>query len=104
MVNESLILGFVGGLIGVLGGVWTAYRMLSHALHRELNQQQDRITQLENIVYSQNRNANDRMDREMTQRHQGEMEAQDGRANLSARLLVVESEIRRRAADESQED
>ena len=43
MIDENLVLGFVGGLIAVLGGVWTAYRLLEHAIHIELDNQNERI-------------------------------------------------------------
>ncbi|MCY3832323.1 MAG: hypothetical protein OXG85_04865 [Chloroflexi bacterium] len=95
MIDGNLILGFVGGLVAVLGGVWTAYRLLGHAVYRELDQQRERIGNLESNVDNQNTNVNNRLGREMAQRHQSEKEAQDGRANLSARILVLESEFRR---------
>lgn len=87
MIDHNLILGFVAGLFTVLGGVWTAYRLLGHAVFRELDQQGERIKNLETKVDTQNRNANSRIDLQMSQRHQSEKEAQDGRANLSARIL-----------------
>lgn len=99
MIDHNLILGFVAGLFTVLGGVWTAYRLLGHAVFRELDQQGERINKLETKVDTQNRDANSRIDRQMNQRHQSEKEAQDGRANLSARILLLESEVRRVAGE-----
>lgn len=99
MIDENLVLGFVGGLIAVLGGVWTAYRLLGHAIHRELDNQNERIGNLELKVDNNSIEVNKRMDREMLRRAQGENEAQDGRAGLSARLLLVESEVRRSVHD-----
>lgn len=97
MVDGNLILGFAGGLIAVLGGVWTAYRILAHAIQRELDSHNERIGNLETRVDNHHRDVNNRFDREMTQRHQNEMEAQDGRGYLSARIQALESELRRRA-------
>ena len=97
MIDHNLILGFVAGLFTVLGGVWTAYRLLGHAVYRELDQQRERIGKLETTVDTQNRDVNSRLDRQMSQHHQSEKEAQDGRANLSARILLVESKVRRLA-------
>ena len=94
MIDHNPILGFIAGLFAVPGGVWTAYRLLGHAVYRELDQQRERISNLETTVNSQNRDVNSRLDREMTQRHQSEKEAQDGRASLSRRILLVESELR----------
>ncbi len=100
MDEESLILGFVGGLITVLGGVWTAYRLLGYSIHRELDRQGERIGNLEARVENQNKEVNNRLDREMRQRHQSEKEAQDGRANLATRIIVAETDIRRIAGDQ----
>ncbi len=50
MIEHNLILGFVAGLFTVLGGVWTAYRLLGHAVYRELDQQGERISNLETRV------------------------------------------------------
>ena len=91
------MLGFAGGVIAVLGAVFTAYRLLGHLVHRELDRQDQRINNLETKSDSQNREVNGRLDREMTQRHQSEKEAQDGRASLSRRILLEESELRRLA-------
>lgn len=99
MIDENLILGFLGGLVAVLGGVWTAYRLLGHAIHRELDSQSERITNLETKFDNQNNDVNNRLHREMTQRHQNEKEAQDGRLSLASRILVVESNLRRIAND-----
>ncbi len=98
MIEHNLILGFVAGLFTVLGGVWTAYRLLGHAVYRELDQQGERISNLETRVDTQNKDVNSRLDRQTDQRHQSEKEAQDGRANLSARILLVEKEVRRVAS------
>ena len=95
MIDINLILGFLGGVIAVLGAVFTAYRLLGHSIHRELDRQDQRITGVETKSDSQNRDVNGRLDREMTQRHQSEREAQDGRASLSRRILLLESEVRR---------
>ena len=95
MIDDNLLLGFAGGLIAVLGGVWTAYRLLGYSFHRELDRHGERLTNLETKVDNYNREVINRQDREMTQRHQNEKEAQDGRANLSARILVVETKLRR---------
>ena len=103
MIDGNLILGFVGGLIAVLGGVWTAYRLLGRSFQIELDGHDERIGDLETRVDNSSRDMTNRLDREMTQRHQNEMEAQDGRGNLSARILVLESELRRRA-DNAQDD
>ena len=102
MIDVNLILGFAGGLIAVLGGVWTAYRLLGHSIHRELDRQSERISNLETKVDNHSKEVINRLDREMTQRHRSEKEAQDGRANLSARILVVESELRRGAGNEQE--
>lgn len=99
MIDGNLILGFVGGLIAVLGGVWTAYRLLGHSFQRELDGHDERIGNLESRVDNHSRDMTNRLDRETTQRHQSEMEAQDGRGNLTARILLLESELRRRADD-----
>lgn len=97
MVDGNLVLGFAGGLIAVLGGVWTAYRLLAHSFQRELDSHNERIGNLETRVDNHSRDVNNRFDREMTQRHQNETEAQDGRGYLSARIQALESELRRRA-------
>ncbi|MCY3977905.1 MAG: hypothetical protein OXG23_07375, partial [Chloroflexi bacterium] len=97
-----LILGFAGGLIAVLGGVWTAYRLLAHSIQRELDSHDERIGNLETRVDNHSRDVTNRLDREKTQRHQNEMEAQDGRGNLSARILVVESKLRLDASNEQE--
>lgn len=103
MIDGNLILGFAGGLIAVLGGVWTAYRLLSHSVQRELDSHDERIGNLETRVDNHSRDVNNRLDREMTQRHQSEKEAQDGRGNLTARIQNLESQLRRRA-DSAQDD
>ncbi|MCY4466097.1 MAG: hypothetical protein OXE46_11235 [Chloroflexi bacterium] len=101
MIDENLILvlGFVAVLFAVLGGVWTAYKLLGHAIHRELTNQGERIGNLEAKVDNHEKEVNKRLDREMTRRHQSEKEAQDGRANLATRILVVEKNVRRIAGD-----
>lgn len=99
MIDVNLILGFAGGLIAVLGGVWTAYRLLAYSIHRELDRQSERIGNLETRVDNHSREVVNRLGRETTQRHQSEKEAQDGRANLSARILLVQSELRRGPVD-----
>ncbi len=93
IMDENLILGFVGGTLADLGGVWTAYRLLGHAIHRELDSQSERIGNLETKVNNDNREVNSRLDREMMRHFQSEKEAQDGRLNLGARLLVIESQV-----------
>ncbi len=98
MIDGNLILGFAGGLIAVLGGVWTAYRLLAHAIQRELDSHSERIGNLETRVDSHSRDVNNRLDREMAQRHQNEMDAQDGRASLTARIQFLEAELRRQAS------
>ena len=103
MLDGNLILGFAGGLIAVLGGVWTAYRLLAHSIQRELDSHDERIGNLETRVDNLSRDVNNRLDREMTQRHQSEKEAQDGRGNLTARIQNLESQLRRRA-DNAQDD
>ncbi len=103
MVDVNLILGFAGGLIAVLGGVWTAYRLLAHSIQRELDSHDERIGNLETRVDNHSRDVNSRLDREMTQRHQNEMEAQDGRGNLTARIQNLESQLRRGAGHEPEE-
>ena len=103
MIDINLILGFAGGVIAVLGAVFTAYRLLGHSIHRELDRQDERIKSLETVSASQNRNVNGRLDREMTQRHQNEREAQDGRASLSMRIMLLEAELRR-LADKAQDE
>lgn len=103
MIDGNLILGFAGGLIAVLGGVWTAYRLLAHSVQRELDSHDERIGNLETRVDNHSRDVSNRLDREMTQRHQSEKEAQDGRANLTARIQNLESQLRRRA-DNAQDD
>ena len=95
MIDPNLVLGFLGGLLAVLGGVWTAYRLLGHSVHRELNSQSERISNLERKVDSQHMEITGRQDREMHRRHQSEKGAQQGRDALNARLLVLESLIRR---------
>lgn len=95
MIDGNLILGFAGGLIAVLGGVWTAYRLLAHSIQRELDSHDERIGNLETRVDNHSRDVNNRLDREMTQRHQSEKEAQDGRGNLTARIQNLESQLRR---------
>ncbi len=102
MIDGNLILGFAGGLIAVLGGVWTAYRLLAHSIQRELDSHDERIGNLETRVDNHSRDVTNRLDREKTQRHQNEMEAQDGRGNLSARILVVESKLRLDASNEQE--
>lgn len=69
MLDGNLILGFAGGLIAVLGGVWTAYRLLAHSMQRELDSHGERIGNLETRVDNHSRDVNNRLDREMTQRH-----------------------------------
>ena len=103
MLDANLILGFVGGVVAVLGAVFTAYRLLGHAIHRELDRQDQRINNLETESDSRNREVNGRVDRETTQRHQNEREAQDGRASLSMRILLLESELRR-LSDKGQDE
>ena len=103
MLDGNLILGFAGGLIAVLGGVWTAYRLLAHSIQRELDSHDERNGNLETRVDNLSRDVNNRLDREMTQRHQSEKEAQDGRGNLTARIQNLESQLRRRA-DNAQDD
>ena len=102
MIDGNLILGFAGGLIAVLGGVWTAYRLLGHSIQRELDSHDERIGNLETRFDNHSRDVTNRLDREKTQRHQNEMEAQDGRGNLSARILVVESKLRLDASNEQE--
>ena len=99
MIDHNLILGFVAGLFTVLGGVWTAYRLLGHAVYRELDQQRERISNLETSVNSQNRDVNSRLDREMESRHQTDKESIAARAHLGSRIQHLESEIRRGAVD-----
>ena len=99
LVDGNLILGFVGGLIAVLGGVWTAYRMLGHAVYRELDQQRERINMLQNQVNNDAENFSERSNREMESRHQMERESFAARANLSSRIQYLESELRRRTGD-----
>ncbi len=103
MLDANLILGFVGGVVAVLGAVFTAYRLLGHSIHRELDRQDQRINNLETESDSRNREVNSRLDRETTQRHQNEREAQDGRASLSMRILLLESELRR-LSDKGQDE
>jgi len=97
MIDINLILGFLGGVVAVLGAVFTAYRLLGQSIHRELDRQDERISSLETKSDSQNRDVNGRLDREMMQQHQSEREAQDGRASLSMRIMLLESELRRLA-------
>ncbi len=52
MIDHSLVSGFVAGLITVLGGVWTAYRLLGHAVYRELEHQRERLGKVETTVVS----------------------------------------------------
>lgn len=94
-IDGNLILGFVGGLLAVLGGVWTAYRLLGHAVYRELDQQRERIATLEKDAGTQAQNVNDRLSREMEQRHQEEKAAVEARVNLGSRIALLESEFRR---------
>ena len=79
MVDPDLLLGFLGGLLAVLGGVWTAYRLLGHSVHRELDAQSERISNLERSVGSLFNEATVREDRERSQRHQSDMNAQEAR-------------------------
>ncbi len=103
MIDGNLILGFAAGMIAVLGGVWTAYRILAHSIQRELDSHDERIGNLESRLDNHSRDVNNRLDREMGQRHQNEKEAQDGRGNLTARIQNLESQLRR-GADKRQED
>ncbi|MCY4019925.1 MAG: hypothetical protein OXG39_11010 [Chloroflexi bacterium] len=88
-------MGFVGGLLAVLGGVWTAYRLLGHAVYRELDQQRERIATLETGAGTQAQNVNDRLTREMEQRHQEEKAALDARLRLGNRITILETDFRR---------
>lgn len=56
-IDADLILGFVGGLISVLGGVWTAYRLLGYSVYRELDQQRQQLNQLQNQMNKDAENA-----------------------------------------------
>jgi len=103
MLDLNLFLGFVGGVVAVLGAVFTAYRLLGHSIHRELDRQDQRINSLETESDSRYREVTSRLERETTQRHQNEREAQDGRASLSMRILLLESELRR-LSDKGQDE
>lgn len=94
-IDGNLVLGFVGGLLAVLGGVWTAYRLLGHSVFRELDQQRERIATLETGTGTQAQNVNDRLTREMEQRHQEEKAALDARLHLGSRVTLLETEFRR---------
>lgn len=94
-IDGNLILGFVGGLLAVLGGVWTAYRLLGHAVYRELDQQRERIETLEADAGTQAQNVNDRLTHEMEQRHQEEKAALGARVHLGSRITLLETEFRR---------
>lgn len=94
-IDGNLILGFVGGLLAVLGGVWTAYRLLGHAVFRELDQQRERIATLETDAGTQAQNVNDRLTREMEQRHQNEKATLEARLRLGNRITLLEAEFRR---------
>ena len=95
MIDPNLVLGFLGGLLAVLGGVWTAYRLLGHSVHRELDAQSERIGNLERRVEDRFKDAANREDRERRQHYQNEMNAREARASLNTRLVVLESLIRR---------
>ena len=103
MIDGNLVLGFVGGLIAVLGGVWTAYRLLGHAVYRELDQQRERINLLQTQVNSEAESLSDRINREIETRHQMERESIAARAHLGSRIQYLESEVRR-GAGKGQDD
>lgn len=94
-IDGNLILGFVGGLLAVLGGVWTAYRLLGHAVYRELDQQRERIATLETGAGIQAQNVQNRQNREVAQRHQEEKAALEARLQLGNRITLLETEFRR---------
>ena len=94
-IDGNLILGFIGGLLAVLGGVYTAYRMLGHAVYRELDQQRERITTLESDAGIQAQNVQDRQNREMALRHQEDKAALEARLQLGNRISLLETEFRR---------
>lgn len=95
-IDGSLILGFLGGLLAVLGGVWTAYRLLGHAVFRELDQQRERIATLESDAGNQAQNINDRLTREMQQRLNSEKEALEARSHLGSRIMLLDRELKSR--------
>ncbi len=99
MPDENLVLGFIGGLLAVLGGVWTAYRLLGHAMFRELDQQREQLNMLQNQVNGDTGSLSQRIDREMESRHQRDREAIAARIQLSSRIQHLESEFRRGAVD-----
>ncbi len=102
-IDGNLILGFVGGLVAVLGGVWTAYRLLGHSVYRELDQQRERINMLQNQVNSGAENSSERLNREIESRHQMERASIAARTHLESRIQHLETQLRRRA-DNTQDD
>ncbi|MCY3863806.1 MAG: hypothetical protein OXG68_00050 [Chloroflexi bacterium] len=99
MIDENLLLGFVGGLISVLGGVWTAYRLLGYSVYRELDQQRERINMLQNQVNKDAENASERISRETEARHQTDRESVVARLKLGSRIQYLETELRRSAGN-----
>jgi hypothetical protein len=103
LIDGNLLLGFIGGLVAVLGGVWTAYRLLGHSVYRELDQQRERINMLQNQLNSDAENSSKRLNREMESRHQMERASIAARTHLDRRIQSLESELRRRV-DNAQDD
>lgn len=103
IIDGNLILGFVGGLLAVLGGVWTAYRLLGHSVYRELDQQRERINMIQTQANNDAEGLSDRINREIESRHQTEKESVAARVNLGSRIQHLESELRREAG-KRQED
>ena len=99
MIDENLLLGFVGGLLSVLGGVWTAYRLLGYSVYRELDQQRERINMLQNQVNKDAEIASERISRETEARHRTERESVVARLKLGSRIQHLESQLRRGKGD-----
>lgn len=94
-IDDSLILGFVGGLISVLGGVWTAYRLPGYSVYRELDQQRERINMLQNQVNTDAEGVSERISRETEARHRTDRESVVARLKLGNRIQHLETQLRR---------
>ncbi len=95
LIDGNLILGFIGGLVAVLGGVWTAYRLLGHSVFRELDQHRERMNMIQTQANRDAKSLSDRINREVESRHQTERASVAARVNLSSRVQHLESELSR---------
>ena len=94
-IDEQVIWGFVGGLVAVLGGVWTAYRLLGHAVYRELDQKETRLLEVEKNAAAQAKDYSERKQEQIKERYEDRTDASEARSHLSVRLNLLENEFRR---------